>query len=478
MKKTKRTMPYGLYHFLTCLLAIVMAVLCCLVCERAEDKWYLKIDASPDKITQLSDYTQSHLDALTEEVRLLAVYPSGYDSTLRDLQTETLSKMTAVSPLVRVETIDPVTQPQRVHALSGDAQGVENGTVFVVNQDGTRIIRLNPEVFLFSRTVLSEEYTIYCGEAQLIGAIDRACTDTPTSVWFLTGHGEKTSEECSLLALQLRSHGYEVHSGAIGHITPAATDILLLIAPQSDLTGDEAQTLAVFLDAGGRMLLACGADAPLSRLTELQTLCSLYGMGFQSGWLVENTAETTRYVDAPEYLSPAMSDALQADVTGRLILPRACALLLPSLRPGVTVETLLTSSHRAILHPDVSGGAYDAQTGDTSGEFLLGAVATKSNGMALCLLSSSDMLLDDSLIGGASVLDASDNLALAGWCVSAMSDAEETASLDAGVKRLAAQRITFDNERSRQRVSIISLTLLPGVLLLAMAVVLIQRRRL
>lgn len=478
MKKTKRMMPYGLYHFLTCLLAVVMAVLCCLVCERAEEKWYLKLDASPDKITQLSDYTRSHLEQLTEDVQLCVVYPSGYDSTLRDLQTETLSKMTAVSSWVHVETIDPVTQPQRVNALSGDAQGVENGTVFVVNQDGTRVIRLNPDVFLFSRTVLSEEYTIYCGEAQLIGAIDRACTDTPTAVWFLTGHGEATSEACAMLALQLRSHGYEVHSGAIGHIAPAETDILLLIAPQSDLTGEEAQTLATFLDAGGRMMIACGADAPLNRLTELQTLCSLYGLGFQAGWLVENTAETTRYVDAPEYLSPAMSDALSEEITGRLILPRACVLTAPALRPGVTVETFLTSSERAILHSDVSGNAYETQAGDTSGQFLLGAMARKSNGMALCLLSSSDMLLDESLIGGASVLDASENLALAGWCVSSMSDAEETASLDAGVKRLAAQRITFDNERSRQRVSIISLTLLPGVLLLAMAVVLVQRRRL
>lgn len=476
--KAKRTMPYGLYHLLTCFLAVVMAILLCLVAERAEEKWYLKLDVSADGVTQLSEYTQSHLDALSEDVWLYAVYPSGHDSTLRDLLTETLSKMTAVCPHVRVETIDPVTQPQRIAALSGDAQGVENGTVFVQNADGTRIVRLNPDVFLFSRTVLSEEYTIYCGEAQLIGAIDRVCTDDPVSIWFLTGHGEKTQEDCSLLSLQLRTNGFDVHSGRIGHIAPDTTDILLLLSPQSDLTGEEAQTLAAFLDAGGHLLVACGADTPLDRLTELNALCNLYGLGFQSGWVVENAAESTRYVDAPEYLSPVTAEAPGEDVTGRLILPRACALTTPALRPGVTVSTLLETSDRAILHPDASGDAYTAQSGDTSGTFLLGALAKGSNDMALCLLSSVDMLLDDALISGVSVLDASDNLSLLSWCINDMADLDQTASLDAGVKRLPAQRITFDSESSRQRVSVLSLTVLPGLLLLTMTFVLLKRRRL
>ena len=204
----------------------------------------MKLDVSPSGVTNLSDYTLSRLHALDEDVLLYPVYTSGYDSTVRDLVTETLNKMSAECAHVHVETIDPVTQPQRIAALSGDTGSIENGTVFITNQDATRIIRLSPEEFLFSRTVLGEEYTIYCGEAQLIGAIGRACTDNPVGVYFLTGHGELTQEDCSLLALQLRSNGFEVHSGEIARIAPAATDILLLLAPRSDLTGDEAQTLA------------------------------------------------------------------------------------------------------------------------------------------------------------------------------------------------------------------------------------------
>lgn len=149
---------------------------------------------------------------------------------------------------------------------------------------------------------------------------------------------------------------------------------------------------------------ACGADTPFSRLTQLQAVCSLYGLGFQSGWVVESAAESDRYVDAPEYLSPVV--AADYEITGRILLPRASALITPALRPGVTVTPLLT-----------------------------------------------DLVTD-------------------------MADIDQTASLDAGVKRLPAQRITFDSESSRQRVTILALTLIPGVLLLTMAVVLLKRRRL
>ena len=155
----KKSMPYGVYHLLTCVLAVVMAVLVVLVSQRAEEKWYLKLDVSPSGVTNLSDYTLSRLHALDEDVLLYPVYTSGYDSTVRDLVTETLNKMSAECAHVRVETIDPVTQPQRIAALSGDAGSIENGTVFITNQDATRIIRLSPEEFLFSRTVLGEDYT-------------------------------------------------------------------------------------------------------------------------------------------------------------------------------------------------------------------------------------------------------------------------------------------------------------------------------
>lgn len=475
----KQRIPFSVYNVLLCVLAAMVAVLLCLCVQEAEEKYYLKWDVSDDGISQLSDYTLSRLDSLRQSVRLILVHSPGAESSLRDLQLETLYKMASVCSFVQVEEIDPITQPQRLAALAGEATGISEGTVFVQNDEGTRIIRIDADSFLFSRRIEQEIYTIYCGEARLIGAIDQVCTEQPVAAWFLTGHGEVDESACASLVLQMRAMGMDVHSGTAGIIQPAAGDVILLIDPQSDLTQTEADCLKGFVDNGVHLLLACGADTPLDAMPELNQLCDLYGLGYRSGWVVENQAETERYVDRPELISPMLAgeNSLMDELPGRLILPRACALAAPAVRPGVTVQNLLITSDRAILKQDILGDAYVVSTDDLSGCMTLAQLASSGDAQIL-LLSSADMMLDAAEVTGLSVMDASENLAFVTSCLASMTNRGDGATLDAGVKQIPAQLITFDSAKTQRQVSLILLTVVPGVILLCMAVVLLKRRRL
>lgn len=58
----------------------------------------------------------------------------------------------------------------------------------------------------------------------------------------------------------MQAMGLEVHSGALGMIEAQPGDVALLMDPQRDLTESEALAMADFLDSGGHLLLACGAD--------------------------------------------------------------------------------------------------------------------------------------------------------------------------------------------------------------------------
>ena len=474
----KHRMPFALYNALLCLGAVLIAVLVCLCAREMEARWYLKWDVSDDRISQLSDYTLERLNSLEETVTIYPIYTAGASGSLRDLQMETLGRMAATCDRVRVEEIDPVTQPQRVAMLAGEAAGVADGTLFIRNEAGTRVIRLEPEGFVFSRRIGEEIYTIYGGESQIIGAIERACTDAPVGVWFLTGHGEMGEADCASLALQMRAMGFEVHEGSLGLMTPAAGDVLLLLGPTGDLTQDEADALVAFLDGGGRLVLACGADAPFERLARLREVMNLYGLDYRPGWVVEHAAETAFYLDRPELLMPALAganDVMEA-LPGRLILPRSAALKTPELRPGIGTTALLVTSERAVLKADTTGDALAASSDDASGRMLLAEMARQGD-MRILQLASSDMLRDDTEMIGASVLDASENIAFLAQCLDAMTDRDGEATIAAGVKQLPAQLITFDSEQTRQRVSAASLTL-PGVIAIVMAIVLIRRRRL
>ena len=475
--KKQWNLPFGLYNALLCLMAAVIFLLAAMCVQSAEEKWYLKLDLSDDGVSELSEYTRARLDALTEDVTLHIVHTYGMSSNLYDLQSETLMKMAAECPRLTVEVVDPSAQPHVLLALAGDATGVPEGTVFVRNEKATRTVRIDAEDFLFARRIGTEEYTIYCGEAMLIGGIDRAVDEAPAAVWFITGHGEADEASTAQLRLQMSAMGLEIRSGVLAMAEPNPGDVLAIISPVTDLTDAETAALKAHLNSGVHLLLACDADTP--SLPNLTALGDLYGLGFRSGWAVENPQETTYFVDEPALLSPALADGsgLLDALPGRLILPRSCALQSPALRPGVTSKVLLTTSSRAVLKQDVNAAATTAEPGDESGEFPL-CILVEAGDSYILQLASVQMLLTNVETSGSHVLDASENLAFIASCLEHITDSGEGATLAAGVKQLPTQLITFPNQQTEQRISLVLLTALPLTLALAMLVVLIRRRRL
>ena len=106
------------------------------------------------------------------------------------------------------------------------------------------------------------------------------------------------------------------------------------------------------------------------------------------------------------------------------------------------------------------------------------ALLAQSGDIHILQLASAEMLMDDVQLTGTSVLDASENLAFLSACLEKITDQGSGATLNAGVKRLAAQLITFPSEQEKQAVSLVFLLALPCAILLAMSVVLLRRRRL
>ncbi len=474
----KKHMPFSLYNTLLCLLTVAVFVLCILCTQTAEERWYLKWDLSEDNISTLSDYTLSRLEQLDENVTLYFVHGTE-NGTLHGLLNETLLRLTAASSRIRTMSVDPASQPQLLLRLAGDMRGIQDGTVFVQNESGRRTVRLEPNDFLFARRIGDEEYTIYCGEALLIGGIERITAENPAAVWFITGHGEPNEAALAQTMLQCRAMGMEVHVGALPLMEPSAGDIMTLIGMQSDLTPAEADILRQCLLNGVHLMVACDADTPFDRLTELRSLLDLYGLGYRSGWAVEARQETDRFVDNPALLSPQRSSDVSwlTGESGRLILSRACALQTPALRPGVAYQTLLSTSARAYLKNDIHARELAMQPGDESGVLPM-AILAEAGDSSILQLASVQMLLTGSEADGSYVLDASDNLSFLSVCLGKMTERGSSATLDAGVKQLATQLITFDSQTQRQRVSALLLLLWPCLLGLALVIVRIVRRRL
>lgn len=473
--KTRR-MPYTLYTAILCAAAVCVFVLVCLIADEIQERTGM-LELSDTQLLTLSSGTQALLEGLEEDVWFLPIFKTGTQSDLRTLLGQTLGRFAKESAHVLVEEIDPDMQPQRVSALTGALEQVSEGTVFV--RSGTRIVRLEPEDFMESRKLSGEIYTMYCGEARFAGAIERVCAKEAMRAVFITGHGEADLTACSQLAMQLNTMGLEVMQGTLSDTALRAGDVLLLVGPQSDLTGTQAQTLKRFLDDGGHLVLACGADTPFERLKQLLALCDVYGLGFEEGRVSEDVARSAFYIDRPEFLCPTLfeENGVLSELPGRVIVPGACALAPAQRRPGVSVQPLLHTSNQALRKQAGNDNLYAFEPGDTSGEMLIAQLAMAGEARIL-QLSSVQMLLDASNVTGASVLDASENLAFVRACVSAMTGGDDIALQGAQVKRLPAQLIEFDSQAQKSFVSAVILLAIPLMTLLLMGVVLLRRRRL
>lgn len=452
--------------------ALALVVLCGLVAlnlglEAADNAAYLRLDLSPDRVTALSERSRAALDGLTANVTFTVARRTGAQSELGDLLDELLAKYAAQSPFVSVRVVDPDARPYVIAPLNADGATVTDDTVFISTADAGRVRRVDSDQLIYEKQLDGETYRLFCGDARFAGALEMLSAAKAPRAVFLTGHGE--SADVTTVQLALTAAGFAAETLSLSQAALTAEDTLIILAPQTDLTEAETETLAAFVDGGGKLLVAVGADADLPRLGHFSTLLSLYGLGFEGGRTVEGDAQ--RYVDAPDRLVPLMTDAeIDQSVTQRLIFPAACAVAPPSLRSDVTTETLLTTSATS-YRKLASGDLYVFESGDVSGRQTLALAAENTAGARIVQLASAEAFTD-----GGDALDAGDNLAFFTACVGWLSG-EQVAAGSADLKVLPNHALVFADEAEQQRAMILSVAVLPAAVALAGVIVLLIRRR-
>jgi ABC-2 type transport system ATP-binding protein len=453
-------------------IAEALAALCFLVAlnlglEAADGAACLRLDLSPDQVTALSDRSVAALAGLTDTVTFIVARGAGAQSELGDLLDELLAKYVAQSPYVSVRVVDPDARPYVFSALDKSGEAVTDNTVYLSNADGSRVRRVGSDQLIYERQPDGETCRLFCGDARFAGALEMLSSDAVHRAVFLSGHGEST--DATTLALTLTSLDCDTETLTLPDADPTAADTLIVLAPQTDLTAAETDALAEFLDSGGKLLIAYGADTDQSKLKQFATLLSLYGLDFEPGTTVETASDG--YIDRPDHLVPALGDAeLLADIDQRLILPAACAMASPSRRGNVSAETLLTTSDKA-YRKLADGDLYTFETGDASGRQILALSAETSAGARIVQLASVAALTD-----GADVLDASANLAFASACVGWLSG-EDSAAGSADLKVLPNNLIVFADDTQENRVMVWSVAALPAAIAPAGMIALLIRRR-
>lgn len=356
---------HGAYSVGLTVLVIAVVIVFNLVVGQIPEA-YRNLDVSSTKIYDISDTTTELLDSLDNEVdmKVLAVK----DDTDERITTF-LSRYASLSDKINVEWIDPVLHPS---ALT-DYDTTENTIVISCEDTGkTTTVSFNDILVMDQYSYYyygTTSYTEFDGEGQLTGAVNYVTNEADHTIYQTTGHGESTLSTTITDLMEKNSYTLSEVNLLMSTSIPEDCDLLLMYAPTTDLSEDEAQMLRDYLAGGGKVMILFG-DTSSADLPSLAGVLSEYGIEAADGYI----ADPTRcYQGNYYYIFPELS------VSGNLADNISSEMVLLTNAHGMNLtdperDTISTTSFMAS-----SDQAY-AVTEETQqqGSYTLGAVATET----------------------------------------------------------------------------------------------------
>ncbi len=259
----------------------------------------MKKDVTEDQQNSLAPETISMLAALPEPVTVRAYYASrpreDAQKLLDNYKQHSNGKLT-------YEFID-----QRLDPLSAQNDGVTGDGIIVMHMAGRK------------------ETVTFASEQELDGAIVRLINPEKRVIYFLTGHGERDTEnpgETSLTQAKatLQNKNYTVNSlnlNSEGKV-PADAETVIIAGPQKLLSTEETAWLEAFLDQGGSLIVMqdprpLTEAGPTAASDPLDVMLAKWGVSFENDLLVDPGSNPPLFVyaDPQNYGQHPISEKLR-----------------------------------------------------------------------------------------------------------------------------------------------------------------------
>lgn len=338
----------------------------------------LIIGQIPTKYTQL-DISDNHLYEITETStkvlgkldKDIVIYAVADPDKVDDRISKFLDKYKALSDHVTVKELDPVQNPSVLTDYD-----TETDTLVVSCKDTdkkisipfTDIIVSDSSSYMYTGTTTESKFD---AEGQLTSAVNYVTNDETTKVYRTAGHGESTF--ATSLSEMITKSNIEITelNTMMNPTIPEDCQLLIMYAPTTDLTEEEATAYKNYLAAGGKLLVLLGDTKNQS--TNLEGILEEYGMKQVDGYI----ADTQRYyqgAQSPFNIFPVLSldSTLSEGISSEMVLvSNALGMnLIDPARDTITTTGIMSTSE--------NGYAVIDDNTQTQGTYTLGAVATES----------------------------------------------------------------------------------------------------
>lgn len=347
-----------------------------------------KLDISSSKLYSITSNTKAVVNALEQDVTIYWIVQSGKEDDVID---NLLAKYESLSDHIEVVKRNPDVYPAFARQYTDET--VSNNSLVVVSGEKYRYVPYS-DIYVSQGSAYSYSYTTsFDGEGAITSAIDYVVSTQLPILYTLEGHGETALLDT--FASQLEKENVETESLSLLNVDEIPEDAaaLMIHAPASDISGEEAKMLSEYVKSGGKLLILAGPVAD-GELTNLYGILSDYGVSAVQGIVSEGDRSHYAF-QAPYVLLPDLGDS---DITAPLaeknymaIVPIAAGLQIS----GDSAVSLLNTTDSA--YSKIAGyqqTTYEKEDGDIDGPFSLGVdIQDHSSGRIIFFTSS--YLLDD-----------------------------------------------------------------------------------
>lgn len=457
----------GAYSVCSILLMAVLVVAVNLLLNYVPDQ-YTSYDVTANKMYTLTDDTKDMVTKLTDDI---TIYVLTEEASKDEDLDKTLTQLEGLSDHIQVEYVSPVANPKFYYNYTSEEPA--NNSLIVVGPKNSTVVDYN-QIYTYEMnySTYSYELTGYDGEGQLASAIGYVTTEDIPKFYGTTGHGELEFEDTFLNALTKENVAYEqltLHS--VDEI-PADAQGIIINAPTSDFSKEDADKVIAYLEQGGNVFLL--PTFTEESMEQFERILDFYGVSMVDGMIVEQ--DRNYYYQSPYYLFPSIAydEVTQRIVDGSVFAPLSRGLSYEEETEGIYYTPLLTTSDSAFSKVNVtSADDYNKTEGDIDGPFVISLRAEKtteqgvvSNALIVANESMFTTIADDMVPGY--------NVKFFCSIISSLADRESSVAIPA--KSFEIGNLVF-NAKTVYLTGIIAIFILPVGALTAGLVIWLKRRK-
>ena len=367
----------GGYSTLITVAVIAVAVLINLIVGKLPAN-ITKPDTSSNGIYTLSDQTKEIVRALNDDITIYLIASTGSeDGTISEL----IDRYAALNSRIRIVKVDPVLNPNFTAAYSDSS--VPENSLIIESSRRSKIVE-NSDIYVVSYSMGSnysiQTSTSFAGESAVTSALDYVCSDEVARLYVLTGHGEAALGDAMKGYIGNDNVDIRDLSLLASDGVPADASCLLVNAPTTDISAEEAEMILTYLKNGGAAILITGYTDG-SPMPHLFSIGEYYGIEAHNGLVVEGGSNN--YYRYPYYLLPKVGSheivsSLSSD-NFYTLLPYAMGLTAMETMPrtSLKVTPLLYTTASAYLKTGTFETVEKAD-GDLQASFSVAMAASES----------------------------------------------------------------------------------------------------